>query len=299
MAGRPSGFKTAAARAQYCALYDESIAQSPFPVEESDILTSFGTTHVLTAGDATMPPLVALHAMGFGSTMWLPLLPSLTPTHCVRMLDAVGGANKSMATGVIASAEDVVTWIDVVLDRLAIGHCQVVGASIGAWMAANYAMARPDRVARLALLAPAGMVGALRTKWLVTMTVKSAIRPTPAKTEWLLDTLVKETTRPRLRADPWRPIAQQFVVGMTHIRRNMRELRPGIRCSIDRLAASDIPVLILVPRDETGHDGPTMVRRYTQQLPSARVELVDNANHLIFIDRTDIVCDELRKFLAS
>ena len=37
MAGRPSGFKTAAARAQYCVLYDEAIAQSPVPVEESDI----------------------------------------------------------------------------------------------------------------------------------------------------------------------------------------------------------------------------------------------------------------------
>jgi hypothetical protein len=59
--GRPSAFKSDAARADYGGLYDEAITLSPVPVEESDVETSFGTTHVLTAGDPSQPPLVALH----------------------------------------------------------------------------------------------------------------------------------------------------------------------------------------------------------------------------------------------
>jgi hypothetical protein len=51
MATRPSGFRTDAARERYCQLYDEAIAISPVPVEESDVETSFGTMHVLTACD--------------------------------------------------------------------------------------------------------------------------------------------------------------------------------------------------------------------------------------------------------
>lgn len=108
MATRPSGFKTDTARAEYCRHYDEAIALSPVPVEESDVETSFGTTHVLTAGDPAKPPLVALHAKSFSSTMWVPLLPTLTASHHVRMLDAVGDVNKSVATDVMSSPARVV-----------------------------------------------------------------------------------------------------------------------------------------------------------------------------------------------
>ncbi len=52
--GRPSAFKTNAARVEYCRLYGEAIALSPVPVEESDVETPFGATHVLTAGAAPL-----------------------------------------------------------------------------------------------------------------------------------------------------------------------------------------------------------------------------------------------------
>jgi pimeloyl-ACP methyl ester carboxylesterase len=152
--GRPSAFKSDEARADYCRLYDAAIALSPVPVEESDVHTSFGITHVLTAGDPSKPPLVALHAKSFSSTMWLPLLPTLTASHYVRMFDAVGDVNKSVATDVLSSPARVVGWIDEVLDTLEIEHCAFVAASIGTWMATHYAMARPERVKRLAMLSP-------------------------------------------------------------------------------------------------------------------------------------------------
>jgi hypothetical protein len=79
---RASGFRSANERDAYGRLYDEAVGQSAVPVEESDVETSFGLTHVLNAGDPAKPPLLALHAKSFGSTMWLPLLPSLTATHC-------------------------------------------------------------------------------------------------------------------------------------------------------------------------------------------------------------------------
>jgi len=294
---RPSGFKTEAAWATYCRLYDEAIALSPVPVQQSDIETAFGSTHVLTVGDRSKPPLIALHAMGFSSTMWLPLLPTLTASSQVLMLDAVGGVNKSVATGVMSSPARVVAWIDEALDALHVGRVALVGASIGGWMATTYALARPDRVARLALVPPAGIVGSLRVTWLVTMTLKTRFPPTAAKAQWMLDRLVMEKTRPQLRTDPWRPITEQFIFGMPNFRSNLREPRPGMRCNVTPLAASGVPLLALIPRDETGHDGPMMAQRYRQRLPQAQVQLVADSNHLMFIDRTDVVTDQLQKFL--
>jgi pimeloyl-ACP methyl ester carboxylesterase len=298
MAGRPSAFKTEDARAAYCRLYDEAIALSPVPVEESDVPTSFGTTHVLTAGDPSKPPLIALHAKSMSATMWLPLLPALTDTHHVRMLDAPGDVNKSVATAVMSSPERVVQWLDEALDALDIERAAIVSASMGTWMATHYAMARPQRVERVAMLCPAGIVSRQHTRWLVTMMVKVAPRPTIPKTEWLFDSMAMEPTLPVLRSDPWRPIAQQFIVGIASFKPNLREPRPT-RCNIDKLAASGIPVLAVIGRDETLHDGATMAERFRQQLPNAQVELVDDANHLVFIDQQELVSQQLRKFFGT
>ena len=85
-----SAFRSDDARAAYCQLYDAAVAASTMPVTESDIETSFGRTHVLTAGDPSNPPLVAMHGFQMGSTSWLPLLPTLAAAHKVTMIDAIG-----------------------------------------------------------------------------------------------------------------------------------------------------------------------------------------------------------------
>jgi pimeloyl-ACP methyl ester carboxylesterase len=294
---RPSAFKSAEARAAYCRLYDEAVGLSAVPVEESDIETSFGTTHVLTAGDPTKPPLVALHGMAISSTMWLPVLPALTASHHVRMLDGVGDVSKSVATAVMSSSAGVVEWIDEALDRLGVERAAFVGASFGSWMATEYAMARPDRVERLAVVCPAGIVSAQHAGWILRSVQAIRIRPTPAKLEAFIDSMAMAPSRPRMRTGPWRPIVQQLIVGMANFRRGLREARP-VRCNPQRLAASGIPVLALIGRDETLHDGSRMAERFRRQLPDGQVILVNDANHLIFIDQQDIVAEELQKFLC-
>jgi len=125
----------------------------------------------------------------------------------------------------------VVAWMDEVLDALDVDHAPVVAASFGAWMAMQYCLARPQRVARLAMLAPAGIVGLFRIKWLLTNTVKTQISPNTTKAQWMLDSIAMERTRPQLRIDPWRPVAEQFIFGTPNFRRNLREPLPGMRAT--------------------------------------------------------------------
>lgn len=295
---RPSAFKSEEARVAYCRLYDEAVALSEVPVEESDVETSFGTTHVLTAGDPSKPPLVALHAMSMGSTMWVPLLPALTVSHHVRMLDAVGDVSKSVSTAVLSSPARVVDWVDETLDMLKVERAAFVAASLGTWMATRYAMARPHRVERLGLVGPAGIVSAQHTRWLIRAFMDGRIRATRPRFESFVYSLAMEESHQRMRTDPWRPIVEQLIIGPLEFRRGLREPRP-VRCSIQQLAGSGIPVLAIIGRDETLHDGATMAARFRQRLPDAKVVLVDDANHLIFIDQQEIVADELRAFLGQ
>ena len=90
---RPSAFKTDGARAKYCRLYDEGIATTGARRGDRrrNILRHDTCAH---RRGLSKPPLVALHGLMISSTMWLPILPALTRTHQVRMLDAVGDLNK-------------------------------------------------------------------------------------------------------------------------------------------------------------------------------------------------------------
>jgi hypothetical protein len=106
------------------------------------------------------------------------------------------------------------------------------------------------------------------------------------------------TTGPRFRQDPWRTVVQQFIDGTISYRARFNEPRPG-RATVDPLARSALPVLVIIGRNETLHDGPTMAARFTDQLPAAHVELLDEANQLVFIDRALLVNDLLSQFLGS
>jgi pimeloyl-ACP methyl ester carboxylesterase len=72
-----------------------------------------------------------------------------------------------------------------------------------------------------------------------------------------------------------------------------------VRCNIERLAEIGVPVLAIIGRNETLHDGPTMAERFRRRLPKAQVKLVDDANHLVFIDQTELVLTHLRTFLTA
>ena len=295
---RVSGFRTADARVAYCALYDEAVAQSPLPVEERDLEGRHGVTHVLVAGDAAHPPLVAFHGKSISSTMWLPLLPTLAASRRVYLVDAVGDLNRSVARTVLSSNQRIVSWIDETLDGLRVDRPAMVGASLGSWTATHYAMARPERVERLALVGPAGLVSRQHPRWLLSAYLTAAIRPTPQGLTAFVDSMAMPATAPRLREDPWRVVVQQFVDGTPTFRTRFNEPRPT-PARLDALAQSDIPVLVIVGKEESLHDGALMALRFSEQLPRARVELVEGANHLIAIDQTTLVCDLLGAFLQG
>jgi pimeloyl-ACP methyl ester carboxylesterase len=261
---RISAFRSDDTRTAYCDLYDATLAGSPIPLTESDVGTSFGRAHVLTAGDPDKPALVAFHGMAFSSTSWLPQLPTFTANHSVTLIDAIGDVNKSVAHKPITDATHVVAWVDEVLSALKIQRVAMIGLSMGAWMAAQYAMAFPSRVERLALIAPVGLVIGQRPVWMVRGYYANYVRPTKARLQTFIESTVTPTARPLLRQDPWRSIIQQYVEG----------------------------------REESLHDGAKAAGRYRRQLPEARVELVDGANHVIPVDQPRIVDELLDEFLG-
>jgi pimeloyl-ACP methyl ester carboxylesterase len=299
---RVSAFRSGDARAAYLELYDAALATSIIPVTESDIETSFGPTHLLHAGDPSKPPLVALHGSSISSTMWVPLLPVLTVSHSVTMIDAIDEVGKSIATKPITKSADLVAWLDETLRAVDIQRSAVVAASRGSWMATHYAMAFPERVKRLALVCPVGIVSGMSPRFLFGAFMTVAVWPTEQRVQSLLDTMVVPTKRGLLRQEPWRPIMQQLIGGAMHFKMSLSNAEPRpwpmpSDCDVQRVASARIPVLAIIGRDESAHNGPKTATRFRQQLPEARIELVDDANHMVMVDQPEIVEKLLADFL--
>lgn len=297
-----SAFRSADARAAYCQLYDAALATSTVPMTESDIETSFGRTHLLHAGDPSKPPLVAIHGSSISSTMWVPALPILAATHSVTMIDAIDDAGKSVATKPTTNSAEIVAWLDETLRAVDIQRSAIVAASRGSWIATHYAMAFPERVDRLALVCPVGIVSGMSPSFLLRALPTMTVRPTEQRVQSFLDTMVTPKNRRLLREGPWRPIMEQFISGAIGFKQSLSNAHPNpwpLRsdCDLQRLSSARIPFLAIIGRNESLHNGPKTAIRLRQQLSEARIELVDDANHMIMIDQTEIVLKLLADFL--
>lgn len=297
-----SAFRTDGARADYCELYNAVLATSTVAVTESDVETSFGRTHLLHGGDPTKPPLVALHGSSISSTSWVPLLPILAANHSVTMMDAIDEAGKSVATKPTANSAGVVAWLDETLRAVDIQRSAIVALSRGTWIATHYTIAFPERVDRLALVCPVGIVSALRPSWMVRALTTVTVLPTERCVQSFLDTTVMPTNRRLLRQEPWGPIMQQFISGAIGFKQALSNAQanpwPMRRdCDLQRLSSARIPVLAIIGRDESLCHGPKAATLFRQQLPEAWIELVDDANHMVMVDQPEIVEKLLADFL--
>src|SRR6185312_3241273 len=71
-------FENAEALSRYRQAYEKTAASAAVPIRVHDVPTTFGSTHVIEAGEEDKPPLVLLHAMCFSSTAWVRSLASLS-----------------------------------------------------------------------------------------------------------------------------------------------------------------------------------------------------------------------------
>jgi hypothetical protein len=71
-------FTSDAAQARYEQAYEKTLASSGVAVKSHEVPTTFGSTHVVEAGDVAKPPLVLLHAMSFSASVWVRNLAALS-----------------------------------------------------------------------------------------------------------------------------------------------------------------------------------------------------------------------------
>jgi pimeloyl-ACP methyl ester carboxylesterase len=293
-----ASFRSPDLQRAYVAAYDDVLLSSPVTIAETDVETPYGMTHVLTAGEPGHPVLVALHGKALSSTMWLAHLETLTEGHRVFLVDTIGDMNKSRPSRVVRNRTEAVDWLDAVLDGLAITETAMVGYSYGAWLAATYGMARANRVNRLVLVSPAAVFLPARPAFVARAIYTHMVRPRRSVAERFIATTYTSETAARLPESSFGRVVEQYLIGVPGFRGSIGDARPTTY-SKDDLSKLTMPVLFVVGADESVCDGPRSADVARERMPSARAEVIDDANHSIIADQRERLDDLLRAFLAS
>jgi triacylglycerol lipase len=126
-------------------------------------MTTSPSSHVVTAPKGAVaylkigsgPAVVVAHGIGGHKEDWMALMLALAPTHTVCAFDLLGfGASVTPAPEItVADQSDALIAL---LDAEKLAHADLVGNSVGAWVAATAAANHPGRVRRLVLSDAAG-----------------------------------------------------------------------------------------------------------------------------------------------
>lgn len=138
--------------------YDKAMQDLNIPFTEEYIDTSYGRTHVVTAGDETKPKIFTIHGGNGTTPVNLKLFKDLAKDFCLISPDVIGMPGRSAPYRNLSSkGDDYGLWIREILDRKDIDKIPFVVSSYSSAMLLTLAHVAPERIEKAALVVPSGI----------------------------------------------------------------------------------------------------------------------------------------------
>jgi pimeloyl-ACP methyl ester carboxylesterase len=264
-------FKSDAARKALETSYERFLAHVP-GAQGRWVPTRFGDTHVLVAGRPEAPPLFLLHGALTGSAHMMSASASLLEGFRVYAPDILGHSAKTIDARLSYDGPACGQWLVDVMDALGVPRAHGYGASLGGFMLRKLAEYAPDRIDRLVLTVPAGIVVA--PVWRILrdfMIPKLIYRAFPSRDRLRRVMAAMMTTLD----DEW----------LDHFSAAMRGYRLDLRmppmASPEPLARFTRPTLVFGASDDIYFPGAELVARARVLFPHAETELLEGCRHVL------------------
>ena|ERR1700679_3019408 len=263
-------YKTEAGGHALIARTRELLAAWPVPSEQLRLPTSQGETFVIASGDPAAPALLLLHGSGSNSLMWLRDVAAWSAHFRVYAIDLIGEPGLSAPSRPPLNSDSYVRWLDDVLTGLSLARADVVGISLGGWMALDFATARPECVGKLVLLCPGG-VGRQKMGCLFKAMFLLLFGDWGRRKAMALALGTSETNA--------NPQAAAYMQAIFKVFKPRRDKLPIF--SDDRLKRLTMPVLLIAGGRDAMLDSDETLRRLERTVPKLTAIYLLRAGHLL------------------
>jgi 3-oxoadipate enol-lactonase len=246
-------------------------------------------------------PLVFLHGIGGDAETWRLQLDGLSSDYRAIAWDMPGYGDSAPLEAMTFPA--LVDAVSALLDRLSIERAHLVGHSLGGMIAEAFALARPERLRSLTLVATSAAFGkrkdgALDLAWKDRF-IRERLGPLDRGTA--MAELAPKLVQGLVGNDPDPKALEQAILAMAAVPE--AGYRSAIQCLVtfdvgDRLTDIETPTL-LVAGEQDPVAPPRVMRRMAETLPHARFEMVTGSGHLVHLEQPDVFNGLLRDFLRS
>lgn len=263
-------FKSDEAKARLAEWYDRFLAKIPGPVERREVPTAYGPSHVLLAGDPANPPLVCCHGSLASSAHLLSELVPLLSRYRLIGLDLPGQSVKGPPVRMNYKDGSLAKWVVEVIDGLGLERFDLLGVSWGGFAARVTASLVPQRVKKLVLLVPAGVVTGPVWKGVTQMAIPLTLYklfPSERRKKRFFNALF--TSWDNDWADYMGDAFRDFVL----------DLRIPPTATDAQLRGLTMPVLVVGAAHDVSFPGAKLLSRVKAVVPNVETELLADSKH--------------------
>jgi pimeloyl-ACP methyl ester carboxylesterase len=268
----------------------------PLPVRNARIKLSQGLIFWREVGQGT--PIVFLHGSWKDSSQWLPVMQGLSnQSHCFAP-DLLGFGESDPVKGHCSIAFQV-ECLQEYLNSLSLSKIYLVGHSLGAWVAASYALKNLEQVKGLVLLAPEGVV---TESWHKNWQQQNWQHRSKKIADWLwrsLSNIVKQLPG-NLSLQRWLqkqalPQPPDATAKLLFQRRRAEIQAESLH---DRLQFLNLPVLVLCG-DRDRPQTLEICRVYARLCPQGKLTIIPETDGTLAESLPDLVVQEIQQFLLD
>ena len=241
----------------------------------------------------TGEPVVLIHAFSVDRRMWAPQIAALERRFRVVRYDLRGHGNSVAPAVPYAPHEDLRS----VLDTLGITRATLVGLSAGSTLAIDFAIAYPDRVARLVLASPGlnGHVPSPPLTWTAPVFQAAGAGDAEGAARLWAQTPIMALRSDLSAAGTVRELVMANVKLWTYRTNPARPLTPP---AIGRLAEIKSPTLVVLGGEDLAHIK-DIAGLLAKGVGGARLVTIPGAGHMVNLDAREAFNRALDGFLAG
>ncbi|MDR9419232.1 alpha/beta fold hydrolase [Gracilimonas sp.] len=250
--------------------YQQFLDRANVETESVEVSTSFGSSHVLTAGDRSKPSLICLHAMMTSSAHLLSELARLLDHFYIIAPDLPGQSVKGLPKKLPYSDNSHAIWLQELLDGLNLEKVHLLGISLGGFVARQFASSNPKKVKSLVLIVPAGIVQGSLVKGFTKMAlpmIKYKIRPSEKNLRNFVGHLITTWD------EDW----------AKYLGDAFNDFNPNLKipplASKEELENLTMPCLVIGAEDDISFPGDKVIDRVKAHVPHVEAELLKGSKH--------------------